>query len=494
MKNQITSLIIAVAVLSLTACSKSESKKTSDSETSLSIDSVKAIAKEAYIYAYPMSDAYRIEYAYFIDKTNPEYKGPSNTLINIAHVFTSKDKAVQTPNSDTPYSMAGLDLRTEPMLLTVPKIEENRYFSFQLVDLYTHNFDYIGSRTTGNDGGVFMIAGPNWKGDTPEGVTKVFYAETEFILVIGRTQLFNSDDLNNVKKIQDAYVLQPLSAYLGTSAPENPKSIDYETRLTPELEKKSFETFNIIPPLSSELERKSIETFNVLNFLLQFCPTVPSEKGLMDRFAKIGIGAGMKIDTTQLSPEVITAMKEGIHEAWTQDFAKLKQQIDEGKVTSGDVFGTREYLKNNYLYRMGAAVLGIFGNSEQEAMYPVYTVDAKGEKLNGADHNYTVHFNAEELPPVNAFWSLTMYELPSSLLVDNPINRYLLNSPMLPEFKRDKDGGITFYIQNTSPGKDKESNWLPAPKAPFMAVLRLYWPKESALDGTWKNPPMELVE
>ena len=143
---------------------------------------------------------------------------------------------------------------------------------------------------------------------------------------------------------------------------------------------------------------------------------------------------------------------------------------------------------------MGAAVLGIFGNSEQEAMYPVYTVDGKGEKLNGADNNYTVHFNADELPPVNAFWSLTMYELPSSLLVDNPINRYLLNSPMLPEFKRDKDGGITFYIQNASPGKDKESNWLPAPPGPFMAVLRLYWPKESALDGTWKNPPMELVK
>jgi hypothetical protein len=494
MKNQITSVILAIAVLSLAACNQNPSKKTSDSETALSMDSVKAIAKEAYIYGYPMSDAYRIEYAYFIDKTNPEYKGPSNTLINMAHVFTSDDKAVQTPNSDTPYSMAGLDLRTEPMLLTIPKIEENRYFSFQLVDLYTHNFDYIGSRTTGNDGGVYMIAGPNWKGETPEGITKVFRTETELILVIGRTQLFNKDDLDNVKKIHEGYVLQPLSAFLGTAAPENSKSIDYETQLTPELEKKSFESFNIIPPLSSELEKKSIETFNVLNFLLQFCPTVPSEKELMARFAKIGIGAGMKIDTTQLSPEVITAMKEGIHEAWTQDFAKLKQQIDEGKVTSGDVFGTREYLKNNYLYRMGAAVLGIFGNSVQEAMYPIYTLDATGQKLNGADNNYTVHFNADELPPVNAFWSLTMYELPSSLLVDNPINRYLLNSPMLPEFKRDKDGGVTFYIQNSSPGKDKESNWLPAPKGPFMVVLRLYWPKDAALDGTWKNPPMQLVK
>jgi len=494
MKNQITSLMIAIVVLSLTACTPNPSKKTSDTLATLSIDSVKAIAKEAYIYAYPMVDAYRIEYAYFIDKTNPEYKGLPNKLINMAHVFTPKDKAVQTPNSDTPYSMAGLDLRTEPMLLTVPKIEENRYFSFQLVDLYTHNFDYIGSRTTGNDGGVFMIAGPNWKGEIPKSITKVFHAETEFIVVIGRTQLLNKDDLDNVKKIQDSYVLQPLSEYLGTTAPENPKAIDYQAQLTSELKNKSFESFNNIPPLSSDLEKKSIETFNVLNFLLQFCPTVPSEKELMARFAKIGIGAGNKIDTTKLSPEVIAAMKEGIHEAWTQDFAKFKQQVDEGKVTSGDVFGTREYLKNNYLYRMGAAVLGIFGNSKQEAMYPFYSLDANGQKLNGAGNNYTLHFNADELPPVNAFWSLTMYELPSSLLVDNPINRYLVNSPMLPEFKRDKDGGITFYIQNASPGKDKESNWLPAPKGPFMAVLRLYWPKENALDGSWKNPPMQLVK
>lgn len=494
MKKKITLLMIAIVALSLTACTSNQSKNTSDSLETLSIDSVKAIAKEAYIYAYPMVDAYRIEYAYFIDKTNPEYKGPANKLINIAHVFTPKDKAVQTPNSDTPYSMAGLDLRTEPMFLTVPKIEENRYFSFQLIDLYTFNFDYIGSRTTGNDGGVFMIAGPNWKGETPEGITKVFHSETELILLIGRTQLFNMDDLDNVKKIQAGYILQPLSAYLGTSAPENPKAIDYQAQLTQELEKKSFESFNIVPPLASELEKKSIETFNVLNFLLQFCPTVPGEKELMARFAKIGIGAGNKIDTTQLSPEVIAAMKEGIHEAWTEDFAKLKQQIDEGKVTSGDLFGTREYLKNNYLYRMGAAVLGIFGNSKQEAMYPVYALDAKGQKLNGADNNYTLHFNADELPPVNAFWSLTMYELPSSLLVDNPINRYLLNTPMMPEFKRDKEGGITFYIQNSSPGKDKETNWLPAPKGPFMVVLRLYWPKESALDGSWKNPPMQSVK
>lgn len=486
--------LITMLALLFTACNLNQTKQAENAIEELSLDSVKAIAKEAYIYAYPMSDAYRIEYAYFIDKSNPEYKAPLNQLRNIAHVFTPQDKAVQTPNSDTPYSMAGLDLRAEPMVLTVPKIEKNRYFSFQLIDLYTFNFDYIGSRTTGNNGGAYMIAGPGWKGDKPEGITKVFQSETEFVLAIGRTQLFDEGDLENVKKIQEKYILQPLSAFLNTEPKVKAEAIDYGAKITPELKKKSFESFNIITPLTSELEKKSIETFNILNFLLRFCPTDPSETELMARFAKIGIGAGKKIDTTQLSQEVLKAMKEGIHEAWTKDFANLKKQIDEGKVTSGDVFGTRAYLKNNYLYRMAAAVLGIFGNSKEEAMYPVYLIDADGNKLDASENNYTLHFGPGELPPVNAFWSLTMYELPSSLLIENPINRYLLNSPMLDRFKRDKDGGMTFYFQKSSPGKDKEPNWLPAPDGPFMVVLRLYWPKESALNGEWVNPPIHAVK
>jgi hypothetical protein len=162
-------------------------------------------------------------------------------------------------------------------------------------------------------------------------------------------------------------------------------------------------------------------------------------------------------------------------------------------VTSGDMFGTREYLKNNYLYRMAAGALGIYGNSKQEAMYPVYGVDSGGHTLDGASR-YTLHFAPGQLPPVNAFWSLTMYEMPASLLVANPLNRYLLNSPMLPQFKRDADGGITLYVQNASPGADKEANWLPAPKGPFVAVMRLYWPKPEALEGTWKQPSMRRMQ
>jgi hypothetical protein len=429
----------------------------------------RAIAKEAYIYGFPMVDSYRIEHAYFVDRANPEFKAPWNQIKNIPRVYTPADTAIQTPNSDTPYSWAGLDLRAEPIVLTVPPIEKKRYFSIQLIDAYTFNFAYAGSRTTGNDGGSFLIAGPGWKGETPKGVKKVIRSETEFVLAVFRTQLFNPGDIDNVKKVQAGYKAQSLSAFLGTAPPKAAPAIDF------------------IKPLTPAEEKTSLQFFNILSFLLQYCPTDPSETELMARFAKIGVGAGKTMDASKLSPEMKAAIEQGMADAWA-DLAGLVKQFDAGKVTSGDVFGTREYLKNNYLYRMAAAALGIWGNSKQEAMYPIYAVDADGQKLDGSKR-YSVRFAPDQLPPVNAFWSLTMYELPASLLVANPINRYLLNSPMLPQYKRDADGGLTLIIQNESPGKGKEANWLPAPKGPFLMFLRLYWPTSEATEGKWTAPP-----
>lgn len=434
----------------------------------------RAIAREAYIYGYPMVDSYRIQYAYFVDSHNPEFKAPWNQIRNMPRVFTADDKAVQTPNSDTPYSMLGMDLRAEPIVLTVPAIERDRYFSIQLIDLYTFNFDYIGSRATGNDGGSFLIAGPSWHGETPVGVKKVIRSETEFVLAAYRTQLFNPDDLEHVKRIQAGYQAQPLSAFLGQPAPEAASVIHF------------------MQPLTPDTQKTSLEFFNLLNFILQFCPTHPSEHDLMARFATINVGAGMNFDGDTRSQDLKEAIAQGMADAWVE-LQELKQQkIDTGKVVSGDVFGTREYLQNNYLYRMAAAVLGIYGNSKQEAMYPFYSVDADGQPLSGANR-YTLHFAADQLPPVNAFWSLTMYKLPESLLVANPLNRYLLNSPMLPQFKRDAEGGLTFYLQHESPGADLEANWLPAPEGPFLCAMRLYWPKPEALEGNWIAPAMQPV-
>ncbi|MBC8108215.1 MAG: DUF1254 domain-containing protein [Anaerolineae bacterium] len=434
----------------------------------------RAIAKEAYIYGFPLVDNYRIQHTYFVDRSNPEFKAPWNQIKNTPRVYTPEDKAIQTPNSDTPYSFVGMDLRAEPVVLTVPAVEKGRYYSIQLIDAYTFNFDYIGSRATGNEAGSFAIAGPNWKGETPKGVKKVIRAETEFVFAVYRTQLFNPADLDNVKKVQEGYKAQTLSAFLGQPAPPAAPAIDF------------------IKPITPAEEKTSPEFFNILDFVLQYCPTDPSETALMARFAKIGVGAGKTFDSKKLSPEVQTAIKQGMGDAWT-DFVELEKEFAAGKVKSGDVFGTREFLKNNYLYRMAAAVLGIYGNSKQEAMYPMYLVDDANQKLSGANH-YTLRFAPDQLPPVNAFWSLTMYEMPQSLLVANPINRYLLNSPMLPQFQRDPDGGLTLHVQNESPGKEKEANWLPAPKGPFVMAMRLYWPKEEATEGKWDAPKLKKAE
>ncbi len=434
----------------------------------------RAIAKKAYIYGFPLVDHYRIQYSYFQNKKDPDFKAPWNQLVNVPRVFTPADTAIQTPNSDTPYSFIGMNLRTEPLVLTVPKIEKNRYFSIQLVDAYTHNFDYIGSRTTGNDGGSYLIAGPSWEGEKPAGIQNVIQSETQFVFGAFRTQLFGPDDMENVKKVQAGYKVQPLSTFLGLPAPKAAPAIDF------------------VKPLTPETQRTSLDFYNILNFALQFCPTVPSEKALMARFAKIGVGGGKSFDASKLSPEMRTAIEEGMADALAE-LAALQKQIDKKKVTSGQMFGTREFLKNNYLYRMGAAANGIYGNSQAEAMYPVLALDNDGQKPNGSK-KYTLRFEPGQLPPVNAFWSMTMYRMPEILLVENPINRYLLNAPMLEQFKRDADGGLTLYIQNESPGKDKESNWLPTPKGWFIVIMRLYWPKEEALNGSWTAPQLQRVE
>jgi len=433
----------------------------------------RTIAKAAYVYGFPIVDSYRIQYAYFEDSKSSEYKAAWNHLVNIPRVYTPADTAIQTPNSDTPYSWLGMDLRAEPLVITVPLIGKNRYYTVQLIDAYTFNFAYIGSRATGNDGGSFLIAGPIWNGTAPKGVKGVIRSETEFVFAAFRTQLFDSADLDNVKKVQAGYKAQTLSAFLGTPAPKPAPAVDF------------------IKPLTPKEERSSLQFFNILNFVLQFCPTDPTESELMARFAKIGVGAGKTIDAGKLSPEMKAAIEQGMADAWV-DFEGLKKLVGAGKVNSGDVFGTRQYLKNNYLYRLGAAVLGIYGNSKQEAMYPTYYVDEAKQKLDGANR-YALRFPPDQLPPVNAFWSLTMYSEPASLLVANPIDRYLINSPMLPQLQRDADGGLTLIVQNETPGKDKEANWLPAPKGPFSMIMRLYWPKEEAVEGKWTAPPVKRV-
>ncbi|HEX9174608.1 MAG TPA: DUF1254 domain-containing protein [Mycobacterium sp.] len=416
-----------------------------------------------------MVDNYRVMSSYFVDNDDSEYKGGWNEIHNTARVYTPADTAIQTPNSDTPYSAVGADLRTEPLVLTVPPIEQHRYYSLQFVDGYTANFAYVGSRTTGNSGGKYLLAGPNWTDEKPAGIDQVIVSDTELAFVLYRTQLFGPDDLDNVKTIQAGYRVQPLSAYLNEPAPAPAPPIDF------------------VPPLTPEQQKTSPQFFEILDFVLRFAPTPPSERELRARFATIGIGPDGAFDADTLTPEMRSAIEGGIADAWAEFDALKKDKVDTGQVSSADFFGTAADLKGNYLYRMAGAALGIYGNTAAEAIYPVSFSDSTGAPLTGAN-NYTYRFPPGQLPPVNAFWSLTMYELPKSLLVANPINRYLVNSPMLPGLVKDPDDGYTIFIQHHSPGAEQQANWLPAPPGPFVVVLRLYWPKPEALSGQWTAP------
>jgi hypothetical protein len=434
----------------------------------------KAIAEEGFIYSLPIVMNYAVMYAYAIDKGNPEFKAPFNQIKNEARVFTYKDTAIVTPNSDTPYSFAWLDLRAEPIVLSVPAVEKSRYYAVQLEDGNTFNYGYIGSRATGNDAGDYMVAGPDWKGETPPGIKKVFHSTTQFSVAGYRTQLFGPEDMPNVVKVQSGYKVQPLSAFLKTSAPPAAPTINF-------------------PKINKELAKTGF--FDYLDFSLQFAPPGPEEKEIREKLARLGIGAGKTFDFKALSPEQKTAVVEGVKAGK----AKIKRYLLAGeKIINGwkigAYFGDRDFFKGNWLLRAAGAQAGIYGNDAIEATYPMTKTLADGEPLDGSKHNYTLTFPAGQYPPVNAFWSVTMYDGKSQFLIKNTINRYLINSPMEPKMKKNADGSLTLYIQKDSPGKDKESNWLPAPNDLIYLVMRLYWPKTeppSILppgEGTWKPP------
>jgi len=439
----------------------------------------KAIAEEGFIYGLPIVMNYAVMYEYAIDKNSGQFKAPFNQIHNEARVFTYKDTAIITPNSDTPYSLLWMDLRAEPMVLSVPAVDKKRYYSVMLTDGNTFNYGYIGSRATGSDAGDYVVVGPNWKGETPAGIKQVFRSSTDFSLAAYRTQLIDPEDMPNVEKVQAGYKAQPLSAYLKQPAPPAAPAIDF-------------------PKIDKEMVKTNF--FDYLDFALQFAPAGPEEEAIRAKLASIGIGPGKKFAFKDLSLEhkaaVLLAMKEG--ETKVEKYLEAGQKnINGWKV--GSLFGDRAFYNGDWLKRAAAAKGGIYGNDAVEAMYPLTKTLASGEVLDGAKHKYTLTFAKDQFPPVNAFWSVTMYDGKTQFLIKNPIDRYLINSPMLPSMKKNPDGSLTLYIQKDSPGEDKESNWLPAPDGPIYLVMRLYWPKTEAPsilppgEGTWQPPAIAMA-
>jgi len=439
----------------------------------------KAIAEEAFIYGLPIVMNYAVMQEFSVDKNSGQFKAPFNTMWNDAHVLTYKDTAVVTPNSDTPYSMIWLDLRAEPMVISVPAVPKERYYSVQFVDGNAYNYGYIGTRATGSEAGDYLVVGPDWKGDKPSGIKKVFRSTTPFALTLFRTQLFSADDMPNVVKIQAGYKAQPLSAFLKQPAPPAAAKI------------------NFLPATTQGIKANF---YNYLDAALKFVPVTPEDNAIRSKLASIGIGPGKTFDFNDLSLEhkaaVLLAMKEGDDKV-TKYLDSGMKNINGWKV--GALFGDSAFYEGDWLKRAAAAKGGIYGNDSVEAMYPMTRTDAAGDTLDASKHNYTITFPAGQLPPVNSFWSVTMYDGKTQLLTRNPINRYLINSPMLPGMRKNADGSLTLYIQKDSPGKDKEANWLPAPNGEIYLVMRLYWPKTEAPSilpvgkGSWSPPGIVKV-
>jgi hypothetical protein len=421
-------------------------------------EEARAIAKEAYVYSFAPIANYQTWSKQATDPSSPEYVGGFNVFRNYAQTFTPDNKDVVTPNNDTPYSWAWLDLRAEPIVLSVPAVPKDRYYVMQLIDLFTYNFGYVGVRATGYKAGNYLIAGPSWKGTKVKGITKIIHSETDIVGILGRTSLNGPDDVANVKKIQAQYKLIPLSAFLKAPSPHPAPPIAF-------------------PPYDAA-KASGHDFIGYINFILQFAqPTVPAEKGLMARFAEIGIAPGKPWDASKVDPTLLKAIDQGI------DDAKAAMKDTAAKtLSSNGLFGSRKFINGNYMTRAMGAEKGLYGNSIEEAWYGGFLGDGtKPSKL---------HFAPGQLPPAKFFWSMTLYTLPDRFLYANQLKRYSIGD-RTKGLVYGKDKSLTIYLDHTSPGADKEANWLPTPEGKYSLVGRIYGPSQKAIDGKWNLPQPE---
>lgn len=458
--HQLLSLAVTATIF-LASCGE---KKTSDK--ALNSDSIVTLAAEAYKYTYPLWTEYRSRYKSTSDPTSKFY-APLNTIHFTHKLVEAKDSFPLGPNNDTPYFFGHLDLSKGPLVIHVPE-HGSRYYSVLFWDSYGSN-QYIGTRTTGNKEGRFLLAGPDWNGKVPEGL-KLIRFEDNFLSLLGRTLVYGKNDLTNVIKLQDATLLTPLSDY-------------------PAEEGKYKGTSRAFAPFHAEPD----SFFVVVNQVLSLSPPVKKDSVLLKSFAAIGIGAGKQWNWKAFDASTREKIK-----------ARLKE-VDQELLTRANTYNVttkNKWLRStpllgrygdDYQLRAAAARAGFFGgNNEEESIYYTAFVDADGDTLSGAN-KYTLHFNKGQLPAVKGFWSLTLYSAKGWYLVDNPIQRYSFGSRH-PEYKTNVDGSVDLYIQAESPGKDKESNWLPSGNNPFILLGRAYIPEPALLHGDYNLPEVVHVK
>ncbi len=455
----LSAIPLLIAGLLLTSCGSGSKKSDINS---LAPERVQALTAQAYIFSYPLIMNYATMYKQAINPNAPEYVGGFGKFRHYGFA-TSDNKDIVSPNNDTPYSWAWVDLRSEPWVLVMPQADANRYYTSQWDDLWAYVLDSPGSVIDGQEGGAYLVAPSDWKGEMPKGIKRVIRGESYFLGTLTRTGADGPEDLQNVQKIQAGYKLMPLHEYLNQPAPKAAKSIDW------------------LPFVNGE--EATIAAFKYVNFALPL--TIPNEidKPALDSMAVLGIVPGAVWDTTKFSDATKAAIRAGIADAKKQLVAL------QGKVTSGDLFNIRDVIKTNYLYRMMGVFEGIFGNYASQASYIAWHKDSNGNAINTANASYKVTFKKGQTPDNKYFWSITMYNMPHRFLVANSLNRYSIGSRS-KQLKTNADGSIDIYISKKSPGKALESNWLPAPDGEPFIIMRVYGPGETVLNGTYKLPPM----
>jgi hypothetical protein len=449
-------------------------------QTKLSTEEVQAIANDAYLYFYPLvtMDLTRKQL------TNVEraegFSAPTNSFANVAAFPTADMKVVVRPNFDTLYSSGYLDLTKEPMVVSVPDTG-GRFYLLPMLDMWTDVFASPGWRTTGTQAGNFLIAGPGWRPDLRERLIEEFRlpagtqridAPTPYVWIIGRTKTDGPPDYDAVHKIQAGYKITPLSEWGKTAKPVIGKvdsSVDMKT-----------------PPKLQVDNMPGDQYFAHAAELMKLHPPHITDQPIVAQMRRLGIEPGKSLDFAKLDPSVKAALERAPAEAqklmaWKiPTLARVANNWSMNTDTMG-VYG------NYYLKRAIIAQQGLGANLPEDAIYPLELADASGKPLDGAN-KYVLRFEKGATPPVNAFWSVTLYD-PEGYQVPNPLNRFAVSSWM--PFKYNPDGSLVLYFQNDSPGKENEANWLPAPKGPFNLTMRLYGPKSEALTGRWDPPGVQ---
>ena len=473
MKKQLIKKILVVGMFAVMALLTITPPSHAQVETP---DEAKAVAMDAYIYGYSlvtMEMTRRVS----TNVTKPEgTKGPMGQLVRLREYPTAAFKDVTAPNADTLYTIVWIEVGKEPWVLSLPNAH-GRYYLFPMLDGWTNVFQVPGKRTTGTGAQMYAITGPGWKGKLPAGV-KEYNSPTSMVWVLGRIYCTGTpEDYAKVHKMQDEISVMPLSSF-GKPYTPPPGTVD------PDIDMKT--------PVREQVNALDTAAyFNLLAMLMKDNPPAKPDATMVAKMAKLGIVPGAPFDFRKLDPAVQEVLKDVPKEGFEKIMAHFKSA---GKDINGWIFTTKTGLYGtDYLQRALITAIGLGANRPQDAVYPTSEIDVEGKPYMG-NNNYVMRFPKGQLPPVDGFWSLTMYDA-EYFFYANPLNRYTLSARNA--LKANADGSVDLYLQHENPGPDKESNWLPAPEGRFIPMLRLYWPKEkppSIIDGTWKISAVKKVQ